>query len=129
MASVMSLMGNSQPMWNRITDIDYMAAHFPHHMAAHLSRALEFSRERPDVVHHVYYDDLVGDPIGTARRLYAWLGDDFTPAAEAGMHDWLRENPQGRFGRHDYSLEQWGLSKERLKPYFADYLKAHPVAH
>jgi hypothetical protein len=128
MASVMSLMGNSQPMWNNVTDIDYMAGHFPRHMGAHLSRTLEFSREQPGVVHHVYYDDLVSDPIGAVRRLYGELGDDFTPAAEAGMNAWLAENPQGRFGKHAYSLEQWGLSKDRLRPYFADYLKAHPLA-
>ena len=36
-------------------------------------------------------------------------------------------HPQGRFGAHRYSRAQWGLSKADLEPYFADYLRTHPV--
>jgi hypothetical protein len=44
------------------------------------------------------------------------------------MTAWLAANPKGRFGAHTYSLQQWGLSRRDLEPYFADYLKEHPVA-
>ena len=42
--------------------------------------------------------------------IYGWLGDAWTPAAEAGMQRWLAENPQGRFGQHRYSLAEWGVT-------------------
>ena len=45
----------------------------------------------------------MGIPIGAMRRLYAWLGDEFTPAVEAGMRAWLDVNPQGKFGKHDFA--------------------------
>ena len=32
------------------------------------------------------------------------------------MHGWLKENPQGRFGAHDYSLEQWGFTRQGSHP-------------
>jgi hypothetical protein len=67
-------------------------------------------------------------PMQQMKKLYAWLGDTLTPAAESGMHAWLEHNPQGRFGRHAYSLEQWGFTRADLTPYFADYLREHPVA-
>ena len=48
-------------------------------------------------------------------------------AAEVGMKAWLSDNPQGRFGSHSYSLEKYGLSKEKLAPYFEDYLKRFDI--
>jgi hypothetical protein len=71
---------------------------------------------------------MMADPIGQMKKVYGWLGDAWTAAAESGMKKWLEENPQGRFGKHAYSLNEWGFTKKELEPYFADYLKVHPVA-
>jgi len=67
------------------------------------------------------------DPIASMRRLYAWLGDELTPEAEASMRRWLQENPQGKWGKHAYKLDQWGLSEETLRPLFADYLSQYDI--
>jgi hypothetical protein len=86
------------------------------------------SKERPDAFFHSYYDDMIADPLGQIRKIYKWLGDEFTPQAEAGMRGWLEANPQGKHGAHSYSMAKWGLSKRELEPYFSDYLREHPVA-
>lgn len=75
----------------------------------------------------VHYADMIDDPIATIRTLYAALGDSFTPEAEAAMRAWLDDNPQRKFGKHEYKLEQYGLSVDRLTPIFADYLAAFDV--
>jgi hypothetical protein len=67
------------------------------------------------------------DPIGTMRKVYAQLGDALTPAAEAGMQAWVDANPQDKFGRHEYKLAQYGLSKEALEPLFERYLQRFEV--
>jgi hypothetical protein len=105
-----------------------MRQRYPLQLALHLSRPLWVSRERPDAFYHLYYDDLLADPVAQMKKLYGWLGNEWTGAAEQGMQDWLAENPQGRFGAHSYALEEWGFTKNDLEPYFADYLKVHPVA-
>jgi hypothetical protein len=128
LASSISMRGSSQAIFNEQIDHAYMRERFPLQLALHLSRALEMSRERPDAVYHAYYPDLVRDPIAQMQQLYRWLGDEWTTAAESGMRAWLEQNPQGRFGRHDYALEQQGLSRREIEPYFADYLRVHPVA-
>ena len=107
---------------------DYMRECFPLQLALHASRALEFSRERPGDVYHLYYEDLVADPMAQIKKIYGWLGDDWSDAAESGMGAWLQDNPQNKRGKHTYSLAEWGLSRKDLEPYFSDYLKAHPVA-
>ena len=71
---------------------------------------------------------MMADPIAAMKQVYAWLGDEWTDAAAAGMNQWLADNPQNRFGKHAYSLEEWGFTRKELEPYVADYLKAHPVA-
>jgi hypothetical protein len=128
LASSMSMRGTSRPAFNKDAGVAYMQERFPLQLALHLARPLEMSRERPRDIYHLYYDDLIRDPLAQMKKVYAWLGDDWTAAAQAGMQAWLAANPQGRFGKHSYSLADWGLSKRKLEPYFADYLKVHPVA-
>jgi hypothetical protein len=127
-ASSMSMRGNSRLLFNKDMDLPYMRERFPLQLGLHLARPLEMSRERPDDIYNLYYDELIADPLAQMRNLYAWLGDEWTDAAEAGMRAWLEENPQGRFGPHRYSLAQWGFTKQDLEPYFLDYLRVHPVA-
>ncbi len=125
-ASIFSLRYNARANFNVDPDLPFMRDSYLRQLAFHIARPLEMSRERPDDFYNLYYDDMMADPIAQMRKIYAWLGDDYTPEAEAGQRAWLEANPQGRFGRHDYSLEKWGLTREQLEPYYSDYLRAHP---
>jgi hypothetical protein len=80
-----------------------------------------------DRIADVYYAELIRDPIPTMRRLYAALGDEFTPEAEGGMRAWLADNPQGKFGKHEYKLAKFGLTPETLRPRFERYLAEYDV--
>ncbi len=126
--SSVAMRGHSRMIFNKDAGLPYMQKHFPLQIANHLSRPLEFSQERPDTVYHLYYDDLVADPVAQMKQVYSWLGDPWTDAAEAGMRNWIASNPQNRHGKHSYTLEEWGFEKKDLEPYFSDYLRAHPVA-
>ena len=37
------------------------------------------------------------------------------------------DNPQGKFGRHEYKLAEFGLTVDRARASFADYLAAYDV--
>lgn len=127
-ASSFSMRGSSRKIFNKDIDVNFMRCKWPVQLALHVQRPLEMSRERPQDFYHLYYDELMADPIAAMKKVYAWLGDEWTPEAEAGMHQWLQDNPQNRFGAHTYSLEEWGFSREEIEPYFAEYLREHPVA-
>ena len=128
LASSMSMRGNSRLIFNKDMDVPYMRDRFPLQLSLHTRRPLELARERPNDIYNLYYDDLIADPLAQMKKVYAWLGDEWTDATETGMRGWLKENPQNRFGTHKYSLAEWGFTKQDLEPYFADYLKVHPVA-
>lgn len=127
-ASSFSMRSNSLKIFNKRVDLEYMRCKWPSQLSQHVRRPLEMARERPDDIYNLYYDDMMADPIAQMKKVYNWLGDEWTEAAEAGMRQWLDDNPKGRFGKHSYSLQEWGYTKEDLEPYFADYLKVHPVA-
>lgn len=80
-----------------------------------------------DRIIDIHYADLMRDPIGTARTLYAALGDPFTPEVEAAMQAWLDDNPQQKFGKHEYRLGEFGLTPETVRPRFERYLSRYQV--
>ncbi len=109
-------------------DKEWIGWNYPDQCAIHADRAMD-ARDAigDDRIIDVHYADMMRDPIGTMRMLYKALGDDFTPEAEAGMQAWIDDNPQGKFGRHEYKLAEYGLSKEKLEPLFERYLARFDV--
>jgi len=57
----------------------------------------------------VEYTELVRDPIRAVRAVYEKFGLDLHPAHEAAMKRWLIENAPQKHGKHQYSLEEFGL--------------------
>jgi hypothetical protein len=86
-----------------------------------LRPALLAREEHPGRVHDVAYRALVQDPVGTARGIYQRFGLPLSAAAERNMHEWLAANPQGKHGRHRYSLEQFGLDRAAVERLFPGY--------
>jgi hypothetical protein len=112
------------------TDIDYdaMGRNAAKQMKAHVDRPLR-ARERlgDDRFFHMYYHDMMRDPMAVMRNLYAWAGDTLTPDVETAMKQWLAEHPQDRFALNAYTLDQYGLSVETLKPIFEQYLSTFDI--
>jgi len=63
------------------------------------------------------------DPVGVIRRAYAHWGMDFTPQSQTNMQDWLAApgNAASRYGRYDYAMEPFGLSRDMIETAFEGY--------
>lgn len=126
-----SLFSMKSAKWARYAGdpaVGWLREHYVTQLAEHVNRPLRVrARLGAQALHDVRYAELMRDPIGEIRRLYAWAGDELTPEAEAAMTAWLADNPQGALGHHTYSLEQFGLSAADLEPAFAEYLAAVDV--
>lgn len=74
----------------------------------------------------VQYDDLVRDPVAVAKRIYRHFDVDIGAEGEAALQSWHRDNTQHKYGRHEYTLEEYGLEagqvNERLSDYRRNYL-------
>ncbi len=69
----------------------------------------------------VHYQQLLTDPLAVIRKVYERAGIEWTRAGGEAMTCWLAENPQGRRGRHRYSLEQFGLDDRGVRSACAAY--------
>ena len=126
--SLMSLVSLGHQRYGGGVDKAWMAANYPDQCRLHAEKGMD-ARDRIgwDRVVDVQYADMMRDPIGVMRAVYAQLGDDFTPEAEAGMQAWVDDNPQDKFGRHEYKLGQFGLTQQDLEPLFERYLSRFDV--
>ena len=76
---------------------------------------------------HMYYHEMMRDPMDVMRRIYEWAGDPLTAETEARMGNWLAAHPQDRFALNTYNLGQYDLTMEKLKPIFAEYLDTFDI--
>ncbi len=96
---------------------------------AMIARVAAFeAKHGADAIHHIDYKALTGDPLGSVRQAYAHFGEPLTPEAEAAMQATLDANPQGKHGKHEYRLEDYGLSRGQVHEHFADYIERYGIA-
>jgi hypothetical protein len=69
------------------------------------------------------YEQLRNNPMPKIREVYRRANHDLTPEAESGMLEWEQNNEQGKHGKHVYSLEQFGLSDDKIEAAFGGYMQ------
>jgi hypothetical protein len=126
--SFCSLMSLSQRSSMGRVDTAWVAQNYPWQAVQHADRIMDTrARIGHDRIIDVHYADLMRRPVEIMRKLYADLGDEFTPEAESSMRKWLDDNPQGKFGRHEYKLGEYGLTPEQVRGNFERYLAEYEV--
>lgn len=109
----------------RLTDVD------PHHVGRLVFNWTRTSMDRylaardrlglDDRVFDVPYEEIRNAPMPVFREIYRRAGHELTPEAEAGMARWEADNEQGRYGRHEYTLEEFGLTEAEIADGFGEY--------
>ena len=126
--SFCSLLSLSHQAFMGRVDAKWLGENCSWQAVEHANRIMDFrDRFGEGRVIDVHYADLMQRPIETMRQLYAGLGDAFTPEAEASMTRWLDDNPQDKFGRHEYKLAQYGLTPEQVRGMFERYLSRYRI--
>ena len=102
------------------------------HWCAKAHRAVELGMQSRDEIDagqfvDVSYYDLMDDPIGVLRRICELGGIGFDDEAEREAAGFLAANPQNRFGKHDYRLEDFGLTEQAVDETFEAYRDAYAI--
>ena len=71
----------------------------------------------------VAYTDIVHDPVSAVRSVIGAAGREPDAALERRMREWLRRNPRGAQGRHEYDAETFGIDASMVQREFAPYLE------
>lgn len=127
-SSIPSLAKLAMEMWtpvvNRIDPVFAGQAVFKWWRAAMDNYLLDRDRlQLDDRIIDLPYERIRGDAIGIVRDIYAHMGQRLSAEQMQCVMRWENNNEQHKHGRHIYSLEQFGLSKELIDAGFAEYIR------
>ncbi len=69
--------------------------------------------DREEQFFDMQFQDIVADPIPAIRAMYDHFGFELTPQVADAMQNYLDNRPREKHGKHRYTLDQFGLSKEQ----------------
>jgi len=69
------------------------------------------------------FEDFVSDQVGTIQKIYTHFGWDLTDTALDKMKSFLAQNPKDKYGAHEYSLEDFGLTEQGINKQFSNYIQ------
>lgn len=124
MPSLASLNWTFRGLYSDKLDAHYIGKQVVDLWHEHLDRAMAARADHADEPERFFdmqYRDFVADPLGTIARIYQHFGIEMSAIASQRMKSYLRANPQGKFGRHRYTLEDFGLDRDELNRRFAPY--------
>lgn len=65
--------------------------------------------------------EFVDEPMTVVERVYGLLGKTLSDDSRAALEAHIADNPKGKHGKHEYSLEEFGLTQEMIDERFAFY--------
>jgi hypothetical protein len=71
----------------------------------------------------VDHDAFVNDSMGTVERIYGHFELPIGSVASEALGAHIAANKKGRHGKHEYRLEDWGLSQQDVLARFAPYIE------
>jgi hypothetical protein len=75
----------------------------------------------PGRVHSGFYNELVADPVSSAKACYESWQLPFSEQAQQKMQQYVAARPRGRHGSHEYSFAELGLDAAAERTRFAPY--------
>jgi hypothetical protein len=107
-------------------DLRRMARHMVDFWEAALRRLVAFREAgNDDRFYDMAFAAFQSDPIGEARKLYAWLGEPLTEPAEQNMRTWWRAQGEERQSPSKIDFSELGLSMDELHHRFAFYTERY----
>jgi hypothetical protein len=120
--SACSLIRHVRPMYSDRVDLRQIADQLIETFDLMIARQNAYRTRHGDAsIYDIQYARQLRDPVGQMRDLYAHFDEPFTPEVEAAMTTMLAKTPQGKHGKHIYSLEEFGLTAVAVHQHFREY--------
>jgi hypothetical protein len=73
-------------------------------------------------IFHLHYNELVGDPVGSAEKLYRHFGLTLAPSVASNIARIVKANPNGGYGANRYRFDEYGIDANEIRDRFARYM-------
>ncbi len=94
------------------------------YLASKVERSLkarnDFSSDR---ILDLQFNDFVENPLETVNKIYRHFHIDMSNATKSAMEAYALEHPMGKHGKHEYHLEEYGLTEDQVLDRFDFYIK------
>jgi len=128
LGSCCSLIRNVRAMFSDEVDLEGIGESFADTFELMIARADAFkAKHGADAILDVQYADVMRDPISEVGKIYARFGEPMSAEARSAMERYIADNPKGKHGRHEYSLEEYGLSREGVHERFSGYIERYGI--
>lgn len=120
--SACSLIRLVRPMFSDVVNLGQIADQMIETFDLMIERQNAYRDKHGEMsIYDIQYVEQLRDPVGQIRKLYAHFDEPFTSETELAMNEMVAENPQGKHGKHTYSLEEFGLTATGVRHHFRDY--------
>ncbi len=122
--SYCSMIAHGRGVFSDAIDPHAIGREFLDRQSAMIQRALELREERPALeVLDVHYDAVVEQPLTVVEAIYRFAGWTFDESARTAVEAVIASHTQHRFGRHRYTLSDFGLTEAQLRTAYGAYYR------
>jgi hypothetical protein len=113
--SFLSMVSHSRAIFSDEVEMKQVARHWVKKTSYMLEKGMAFRRqsENQGKFTDIMYEDLVSHSMGELERIYRGSGGIPSPLADK-FRKADADNPKGKYGIHEYDLEEFGLTREEL---------------
>lgn len=127
--SACSLLNAVRPMYSDQVDTSAIAECLLETFDLMIERSDAYrAKHGADAIYDMQYQDVMRDPITEIEKIYAHFNEPISDEARTAMQTYMVNNPKGKLGRHSYTLEDYGLSREQVRERYRDYCERYGVA-
>ena len=83
--------------------------------------------ELPDRIIDLHFSDLMQNPVAAIEQLYQSMGKQLSAEHARRISSYLEHKPKGKFGKHSYSPEDWGVESDALRTQSEAYMACFNV--
>ncbi len=107
-------MSHSRALFSNATSLEQVAEHWVRKSAFILNKGVEYRKtQTPDRFIDIDYNALVKDSVPILEKIYSQEGEIPEELMQMFMQA-EQENPPGKYGTHNYSLDDFGITKTEI---------------
>ena len=111
-ASFANMVAHGRAVFSDEVDPIEVGQHWGRKIRRMVERGIESRETNPEMqILDVSYYDLLREPIAEVRRIFEFAGLSFERGTEEALERTRERNPQGKYGKHAYRLEDFGLDE------------------
>lgn len=74
------------------------------------------------------HDTFVANPWPELERIYAAADSAIDTVGRQAMQQWFDDNPQGKHGKHQYDIADYGIEQSEIDDLFGDYIQRYNLS-